>query len=468
MLTISEGKTASMEHSHLYEPHAGKHTQGNMMMKRRRFLRCAALSTIPLAALPQRGRAADEPGGLSGQPVAFTDGELRSSAEQAWRASWDRFHHDETHLFYDFVCSYDPDKRWAGLPTPEEARRASPNPNGWGTGMEDCAISGGLMMAMVCDRFAATQDASLRRYAEKVFAGLVSLGTLGATDGFVIRGLCPADGRSHYPESSRDQYTWYAYGLWRYFHSPLSQPEEKATMRRIIAAICARMERNVVAANGYRIGKDTGEFDSIVDKMWENAAHEVARLPMIYAIGADMTGDPHWQDLADRYAPEAATKSQEESTKTPYALLQQQISMEALYALEKNPALKQQWLEALQLVADRSQGHMDRCLEYRLPAATDVSFDWRTWPLRRGGGGYRVPTKPDSLTAEDRTIRQPAEAALTLLLCPERPLTPEQTALLRRMIAQVDSTKVLNYGGYYTQAAYWKAVTLGHIKLPQP
>jgi hypothetical protein len=142
--------------------------------------------------------------------------------------------------------------------------------------------------------------------------------------------------------------------------------------------------------------------------------------------------------------------------------------MEALYALEKNPALKQQWLEALQLVADRSQGFMDRCLEYRLPAATDVSFDWRTWPLRRGGGGYQVPTKPDSLAAEDRTIRQPAEAALTLLLCPERPLTPEQTALLRRMIAQVDSTKVLNYGGYYTQAAYWKAVTLGHIKLPQP
>lgn len=439
-----------------------------MMMKRRGFLRCAALSTIPLVALPQRGRAAEEPNALPGQPAMATDGDLRSSAEQAWRASWDRFHHDETHLFYDFVCSYDPDKRWVGLPTPDEARRASPNPNGWGTGMEDCAISGGLMMAMVCDRFAATQDASLRPYAEKVFAGLVSLGTLGASDGFVIRGLCPADGRSHYPESSRDQYTWYAYGLWRYFHSPLSQPEEKATMRRIIAAICGRMERNVVAANGYRIGKDTGEFDSIVDKMWENAAHEVARLPMIYAIGADLTGDSHWQDLADRYAPEAAAKSKEESTKTPYALLQQQISMEALYVLEKNPALKQQWLEALRLVADRSQGFMAKCLDYRVPGASDVALDWRTWPVRRGSGGYKVPNKPDGLAAEDRTIRQPAEAALTVLLCPERSLTPEQTALLRRMIAQVDSTKVLNYGGYYTQAAYWKAVTLGQIKLPQP
>ena len=57
---------------------------------------------------------------------------------------------------------------------------------------------------------------------------------------------------------------------------------------------------------------------------------------------------------------------------------------------------------------------------------------------------------------------------MTLLLCPERSLKPEQTALLRHMIAQVDSTKVVFYGHYYTQAAFWKAVTLGHIKLPPP
>ena len=231
-------------------------------------------------------------------------------------------------------------------------------------------------------------------------------------------------------------------------------------MRRIVAAICARMERNIVAANGYRIGKDTGEFDSIVDKMWETLAHEVARLPMIYAIGADLTGDHHWKDLANRYAPEAAAKSRDASTKIPYALLQQQVSLDALYALETSPELKQQWLEAMRLVADRSQGFLERCLQYRVPTATEISLDWRTWALR-GSGGYQVPTRPEALVAEDRTIREPAEAALTLLLCPQRSLTPEQTALLRHMIAQVDSTKAVFYGHYYNQAAYWKAVRLG-------
>ncbi len=232
--------------------------------------------------------------GAAAEPRSATDQQLYDKAEEAWRAAWERFYDERTHLFYDYVCSYDPQKRLAGLPTPEETRRQYPNRNGWGTGMEDCAISGGLMLSMICDRFAATEDPKLHESAEKVFAGLVLLGTLSPSEGFVIRGVCPVDGRSHYCESSRDQYTWYAYGLWRYYRSPLSQPAEKATIRKILAAICGRLERNVVPAHDYRIGREDGTFDTVVDKMWENAAHEVARLPMVYAIGADVTGDRHW------------------------------------------------------------------------------------------------------------------------------------------------------------------------------
>lgn len=396
-------------------------------------------------------------------PPNFTDGQLRAKVDEAWRAAWDRFYDERTHLFYDYVSSHDPEKRLACLPTPDETSRQYPNPNGWGTGMEDCAISGGLLMSMICDRFEATGDQGLRPYAGKIFAGLELLGTLSPSEGFVIRGVSPADGKSHYCESSRDQYTWFAYGLWRYFHSALSQPEEKAAMRQIIAAVCRRLERNVVAANNYRIGKETGAFDSIVDKMWENEAHEIARLPMIYAIGADMTGDGHWKELARRYSPEAAEKSKGASTKVPYALLQQQVSLEALYQLEDSPELKRQWLEAMRLVAGRAQVFLDRCLKYLPPAAGPIHLDWRTWPLRNSGG-YQVPTRPDAIMAEERTIREPAEAALALLLLPEPSLSPEHLGLVRQTIGQVDYPKVVLYGHFYTQAAYWRAVRMGLLK----
>ena len=77
---------------------------------------------MTMLALPKRAPALDIP-----SAGAVTDAELHSIVEQAWRASWDRFHHDGTHLFYDFVCSHNPAKRWAGLPSPDEARRAYPN-----------------------------------------------------------------------------------------------------------------------------------------------------------------------------------------------------------------------------------------------------------------------------------------------------------------------------------------------------
>ena len=136
-----------------------------------------------------------------------------------------------------------------------------------------------------------------------------------------------------------------------------------------------------------------------------------------------------------------------------------------LYQLEDDPALKQQWLEAMVLVADRAKGFFGKCLKYQVPTTGQVHFDWREWPLKKSGP-YHVPTRPDTLLAEDRTIREPAEAALVQLLCPAPALTPEQLALMKQTIAQVDYAKVVFYGHYYTQAVYWRAVRCGLLKLP--
>ena len=90
--------------------------------------------------------------------------------------------------------------------------------------------------------------------------------------------------------------------------------------------------------------------------MWNVLAHEAARLPMIYAIAADLTGDRRWRELARRFGPEAATQSKGDSTKLAYALLQEQVSLESLYQLEDSPGLKRQWLEAMRLVSARRFG----------------------------------------------------------------------------------------------------------------
>lgn len=396
------------------------------------------------------------------EPVKVSDAELRAKMEEAWQASWQLYFDERTQLFYDYASR---DGVRSELPTPAEIARQYPNRNGWGTGMEDCAINGGVIMSMICDRFAATGDKAMREAAAKVFAGLVLLGTVSPSEGFLARGVCPTDRRSHYCESSRDQYTWYAYGLWRYSLSALAGPAEKATMAKVIAAICRRLERNVVAANGYHIGREDGTMDGLVDTMWENEAHEMARLPMIYAIGAELTGDGHWRDLADRYTPEAIEKSKPESTKIAYALLQQQVSLETLYELAKSADVKRQWLDVMQVVADRAAVFLPRCRDYRTPDIEASRFDWRAWP-KRTSRGYLLPTKPEDWGREKHTQRDPAEAALVLLLVPQGAPSAEQLQWMRQIIAQPDSTKMLSYGLHYTQAAYWRAVRQGLFKLP--
>jgi len=119
----------------------------------------------------------------------------------------------------------------------------------------------------------------------------------------------------------------------------------------------------------------------------------------------------------------------------------------------------------MQVTAARASAFLGHCRGYRVQDAEKANLDWRTWPIQNASG-YRIPVGPDVMTNEDRSVRQPAEAALTQLLCPRVSLTPEQLALLKQTIAQVDYSKAVMYGLYYTQAVYWRAVRLGLLKLP--
>ncbi|MEI8350821.1 MAG: hypothetical protein WCG36_00770, partial [bacterium] len=193
--------------------------------------------------------------------------QLLDKAEQAWNVSWSRFFRPETNLFYDYISSKDPARSQDHLPTVAEVQRQFPNVCGWGTGMEDSAISAGVWMATICDRFDATGDWTMKGWADKVWAGMALLMRVSKSPGFLPRSVCLADGESHYINSSRDQYTHYCHGLWRFYHSPLADEAQRAAMRHILADICARMERNVIPENNHSLCREDGA-PGLVDKMW--------------------------------------------------------------------------------------------------------------------------------------------------------------------------------------------------------
>ncbi len=417
--------------------------------------RCGCVLLLSLAVGTCSG--AEPAVSSDGAPAAAT---LSVKMDQAWSVAWVRFYSPKTDLFYDYLSSYEPGKELAHLPTADEVSRQYPNPYGYGTGMEDCMISAGVMLSMVIDRYAVTHDASLKADALKIFNGIKLCATVHGVPGFIARGVCPGNASGVYINSSRDQYTHCVYSLWEYYHSPLCDAATQSAIRNILKEIADRMTRNVTPANNYDFLRADGTRDPRgICRMLEVQAHEAARLPMFYAAAWDVGRDGEHYRLYRKFLGPAVEQSFQLQRSTPtYALLQMQCSLDLLCRLETDSALKARLRQAMLLVAQHaaaravSAGSAGQKLDL-----TMIGPDWR----QSGGlvGDYRKVWY---------CIRESGEAALTQLLVNEPPLPDPQRALLAQSITRLDYERVSSSGILYLLAAYWKASGLGIFTHPQP
>jgi len=279
---------------------------------------------------------------------------LSERMSDAWKTIWSRFHHPPTNQFFT--------KEPSRLPNAERVKRLDPNECGYGTGMDDGPLFGGILLVAICDRYDVTHDASLKPAALSVFKGLELCATVHGVPGFVARGVCPEDGKSIYITSSRDQYTHLAHGLWRYYHSALCDKKAKNAIRKILHAVADRMTRNVTPENNFDFLRADGSQDPRgICRMLDVRTHEAARLPMLYAAAWDVGRKQEHFRLCRKYLPQAI----QQSLKLPdlpqaeirrwipaYSVLQMQCSLEVLHAVERDPAMRSQISKAMRWVAE--------------------------------------------------------------------------------------------------------------------
>lgn len=120
--------------------------------------------------------------------------------------------------------------RWGFLPTVEEVHANKPDACGWKTGMENCALSGGIYLAGMVYRYETTSRPEHAADARRIYEGLRLLATVPKSKGFIARGLLP-DGKTYYINSSVDQYTLYVFGIWTYYHSSIATEKEKTEIQ---------------------------------------------------------------------------------------------------------------------------------------------------------------------------------------------------------------------------------------------
>ncbi len=408
----------------------------------------------------------------SANGLAFDDrspGSLSTQMDRAWSVVWQRFFIPETRTFGDYLSSYQPGEEQEHLPTAEEVKRQYPNPCGYSTGMEDGVILGGAMLSILCDRFAVTGDEALRAQAADVFKGLKRCATVHEVPGFVARNVCREDQTSVYINSSRDQYTHFVHGLWKYARSPLADESTREDIDRILSAIADRMIEFVVPENDYDFCRADGTRCPLgICRMWNVQAHEAARLPMIYAAAWEATGNEDYRERWRHYIAAAVEQSATPAPSTPaYALLQMQCSLELLHTLEPDPELKQAIHKTMQYVRQLALARFEH-VQKRLRHKTEDELrmcgpDWRTVSEWRNQNGYQNPQWGEFREVWHLT-REVGESALVVLMVDPAALPDEFSRSLATTCREFDYEHNASCGMVYHLAAYWKARRHGLFK----
>lgn len=400
-----------------------------------------------------------------------------AQAAAAWRAAWEHFYSPETRLFYDFLESLEAGHTLDHLPTAEEIDALYPHACGYGTGMEDCAISGGIMLEALIDRYANEESSGAseetrsrtREEALEVFRGLELLATVSGSPGFVARGVSPkAPGRC-YINSSRDQVTHLALAVWEYWRSPLSDEEPRRRAASILYAIADRMTRNVIPETNYDFLCADGSPCRVgISRMAEVEDHEAARLTAIYAVAWDAakgSGDDarekeyweRWRKIAEPTVAQSAHIMENEALwrRMPsYAYLQMQESLNVLYRLEPDAGLRETLEKTLTFMAKQASARQSGALQ-RLKSRdlTSIAPSWR----EAGGlnGEYRTTWY---------TPRECGEIALTLEFSADGSAFDETAAsTLREALATPEFDRLTSCGIFHLIGAYEKARRLGAL-----
>lgn len=348
-----------------------------------------------------------------------------------------RLFYRPTGLIYEFTGD-DPN----AFPTVREISRLYPNPVGYGTGMEDSMLNGGALLDGYVARFERT--GTDEPFAHALANGMLTCAENGK-DGFLPRSLSRDDGKSHYIDSSIDQYTMFVFGLYRLYFSGMATENEKERIARAFSRIADRAQRNVTRENAWDMLREDGGHTLVTRMRGESIGpHGHCRLPMLYAAAYRVTGDEKYDRLYRAVIDEALASSLPLDRVWHLYALQQMLC--ALYVIRDAypgtvPATDRMLLaaiaqsdertrETLPVIREKARSVLTRVIPYRelptRPTAAPPLFD-----------GYPNVTHKHEDTDAFFVMQDAANAVLIPLLAGREP-SPEAKELFDTALSLID------------------------------
>ncbi len=347
---------------------------------------------------------------------------IQEKTNKAWRYVRDFLFYEKTELIYDRKIE---DLNY--FPTPEQISRQYPNPCGYGTGMEDSMINGSSMLLACIGRCLEFDCPEARTLAHRLVLGILKCQSTARSHGFLPRSVSPADGVSHYIDSSRDQYTLVVFAMHKFLSSGLATDKERIDISKMLTAFAERAEKNATPENGFDMLREDGGA-SRANVMWGKTLgnHEWLRLPMIYLSAYKVNGDRKWLSLYEHIRREACESSlpMTGSYWHLYSMQQMQMSARLLYDLEDSDEWRESYAEIMHKAAEYTLKRIPQVIS-ALQARQDYNADFKSIHdckmESKGERADRLPNfHPVREEAESFFVLQDIPDAVTAIkLCPD-------------------------------------------------
>lgn len=373
---------------------------------------------------------------------------------------------ERTNLIYDGLYKSDELKF---LPTAEEIALLVPNPCGWGTNMEDSVLNGACMLEAMMNAYYIEKDENDRKIIKerikKLASGLMLCATIGSKKGFIARSVLPSDQKSHYTNSSRDQYTHWLAVMYKYYLSDFSDQREKDAISEIFVEVASLAEKEVIPENNYTMKREDDSGLAMVMEMWGNlGAHEYFRLLMMYGLAYATTSNRHWKDKLNEYREKAYVESDKidlMETFYIYPLLQMQYSLLIMYMVDDDVEYKQKYLKLMQKVADIVKSkELSENVDIE-KAYAPMHNGWRTNEIKYlfnrliHGAPYFISVAPADYTMAAAIFRNASESIMIQAMCPDYQINQKEIDAFYSLVDKVDYSRITSYAPVLLVDAYY-------------
>lgn len=391
--------------------------------------------------------------------------------EDAYSSFKKGYYSEITNQFYDYRTSDDINQTLRDLPSLEEVKRQWPNFVGWGTGMEDNNITESYMLISAMEEYRLNHNKEYLDDIHNFAKGLLLNAEVSSQTGFLVRNVHPEDCKTHYINSSRDQYTYWIYAMSRYLDSEFSNEDEKKRIRKALVNFAIKAEKDVIPENDYCLTKEDGTPAVASTMLRDTLPAEALRLCMIYIAAYYASGNNKWLDLYRKYRKETLSLSETIDvsvfTGQIIAPMQMMVSMRYIFELEEDESYKKRYLALMKKVSNGIMEHVNnayhkidsfneynKSIHYLKPFRENECVNvGRLWEY--GYDLYAYFVVNSTYHGHEVAPRVIAEGLMIQALCPERDTPKEQLDIFLYTLKTIKLNDAAFYYPSYYIACYW-------------